>query len=174
MLTWGSGDRIWGFRKLVKTRGVVLMSQIAGTALGLSNTTIAIGSFGMRHSVVKVIVFDVMVVTVVVNTGVSSVVGVNLVAVVMVMVGMIMTSQVMLTAVVAVVVVDGSCIVMIAILIPSFWLRTVSDCAEIAVLLLPLAIMAMASCGRGCQGLLAFFDQLGEILWRIVLSMGLG
>lgn len=153
----------------------MLKSSIARTALGLSaNTSIAIGSFSARHSVVAVIVFDVVVIKVVINTGVCRVVGVDLVALVVVMVGMTMTSEVMLIAVVAVAVVDGSCVVMVAILIPSFWLRNVGDCAEIAVLLLPLAVMAMISCGRGSQGLLTLVDQPGEVLWRVVLDMGLG
>ena len=144
----------------------MFMSLIAGTALGLStNTTIAVNSFTARHSVVAVIMIDVVVVTVVVSTGVSRVVDVNLVAVVMVMVGMTMTSEVMLTEVVAVVVVDGSCVVMIVILIPSFRLRTVGDCAEIAALLLSLAVMAMVSCCRGSQGPLTLFYQLSEVLW---------
>lgn len=174
-MAWSTGDRSWRFRKLIKIGGVVLMSSIAGTALGLStNTGVAIDSFAARYSVVAVVVFDVVVVKVVINTGVGRVVSVDLVAVIVVMMGVTMSSEVMLTAVVAVVVMNGSCVVVIAIIIPSFWLRTVGDCAEIATLLLPLAVMAMVSCGRSSQGPLTLFDQLGEVLWRIVLDMGLG
>lgn len=147
------------------------MSSVAGAALGLLANAI-IASFAARCSVVMVIVFDV-VGMVIVRTGVSREVDVDLVAVVMVMV-MIMASEVMLTAVVA----EGSCVAMVAIVTvvcSKFWFRTVGDCAEIAVLLLPLAIMAVMSIGsRGSQGCLTLFDKFCKVFCGIVLHMGFG